>query len=214
MTQGAIERLHRCGVVPVLTIPDIDKAVPLAKALADGGIDVLEITLRTPCALDAIQEIANALPQVCVGAGTVLTPADLEAVLDKGAEFVVTPATSPGLVEALKGCEKLVIPGVFTPSEALSRLEEGFRVQKLFPAAQCGGASFLKAVSSPMKDIRFMPTGGISAATLGDYLALPNVVAAGGSWMASSDDVTDERWADITRIAQDASAIVSKFRST
>lgn len=214
MTEQAdqIARLRRCGVVPVVTIGEVSQAVPMALALAEGGLDVIEVTLRTECALEAIEAICDEIPKVCVGAGTILSEGDVDAASKAGAAFLVTPATPPGLVPALQDFDGLVIPGVSTTTEALSRYDEGFAVQKLFPAELSGGAPFLKAIHAPIPSISFMPTGGVNTGNLPSYLALPNVLAAGGSWLAPKDLMEAGHWAEITRLARDASDRVAAIR--
>ncbi len=207
-----IDRLKRCGVVPVVTIAALESAVPLARALLRGGLDVIEVTLRTPCAIDAICAITSEMPEMFVGVGTILSPADIDAARKAGADFLVTPATPPGLVPALQAFDGLVIPGVSTATEAVSRLDEGFAMQKLFPAELSGGAPFLKALRAPLPAIRFMPTGGVSPDNLADYLALGNVVAAGGSWLTPADLVAAGRWDDISSLARAARERVDALR--
>ena len=208
-----ISRLSRCAVVPVVTIPSVESAVPLAEALLQGGLDVIEVTLRSDCALEAISEIVRSGLEICVGAGTILTPKDVEAAQMAGAEFLVSPGMTPDLVVPLKQFEGLVLPGVSTVSEALSRLEEGFSVQKLFPAELSGGAAFLKAIYAPVPAIRFMPTGGVQLGNLPAYLALPNVIAAGGSWLAPADLVVAGAFEEITRRALEATVLVTSLRT-
>ena len=190
--------LKSAPIVPVLTVARISDAAPLARALVAGGITAAEITLRTDAALDAIRAMKQAAPDLAVGAGTVLTEGDVSAVERAGADFIVTPGTSPALIAALLQTDLIVIPGISSASEAMARLEEGFGVQKFFPAEAAGGAPFLKSLAGPLPQIRFMPTGGISAATAPTYLALPNVVAIGGSWIASNADIAAADWAGIT----------------
>ncbi|MGC6499053.1 MAG: bifunctional 4-hydroxy-2-oxoglutarate aldolase/2-dehydro-3-deoxy-phosphogluconate aldolase [Henriciella sp.] len=197
-------RARKAGIVPVLTISDADKAVPLAKALIDGGLDVLEITLRTPAALEAIHEIASSGLDCIVGAGTIVTETDVQRAEASGAQFLVTPGTPAELVPALKSFSGPVIPGVATASEAMSRLNEGFDVQKFFPAEANGGAPALKALSGPLGQIQFMPTGGVSLDNMANYLSLKTVVAAGGSWLAPVEDIKAENWTAITTRARQA----------
>lgn len=208
-----ISRLSRCAVVPVVTIPSVASAVPLAEALLKGGLDVIEVTLRSDCALEAISEIVRSGLGICVGAGTILTPKDVDAAQMAGAEFLVSPGMTSRLVAPLREFEGLVLPGISTVSEALCRLEEGFTVQKLFPAELSGGAAFLQAIGAPVPGIRFMPTGGVHLGNLPAYLALPNVVAAGGSWLAPADLVVTGQFAEITRRALEATELVTRIRS-
>lgn len=215
MTEQAdqIARLRRCGVVPVVTIHELSQAVPLARALAEGGLDMIEVTLRTECALEAIEAICDDVPEVCVGAGTILSEGDVDAAGKAGAAFLVSPATPPGLVLALQDFDGLVIPGVSTATEALARYDEGFAVQKLFPAELSGGAPFLKAIQAPIPSISFMPTGGVNTNNLASYLTLPNVLAAGGSWLAPKDFMQSGQWREITQLAHEARQLVATIRS-
>ncbi|MAP94958.1 MAG: keto-deoxy-phosphogluconate aldolase [Ponticaulis sp.] len=206
------ERLYRAGVVPVLTIGSVAEAVPLAKALVNGGLDVVEITLRTPCAAEAISEIVKADLGCYVGVGTVLTSADVTLAESTGADFIVTPATPPSLVKPLSEFEGLVIPGVSTPGEALTLNDAGFDLLKFFPAEAAGGAAMLKSLSAPLPGLSFMPTGGIKTANLKSYLSLPNVIAAGGSWISSTDQQAKGDWAAIEATAKSTHQLVSELR--
>ena len=205
-------QLRAAGVVPVLTIERTEDAVPVAKALADGGLRVLEVTLRTACALEAIKEISNSGLDVLVGAGTITCESDVGSALKYGAQFLVTPATPAFLLSELAAFPGLVVPGIATPTEALSLYDHGFDVVKFFPAEPYGGASTLKALSAPLPNISFMPTGGISIEKLPSYLKLPNVAAAGGSWLATPADIQAGNWARITELAQEASDLVKSLR--
>ena len=200
-------RLRTAGVVPVLTISRAEQAVPLARALKAGGLDVLEVTLRTDCALEAIQRMQEADTGCLVGAGTVLNEGDVDAAYKAGADFLVSPGVSPALVPALAEFDGPAIPGVATASEAIARLDEGFSIQKFFPAGPAGGPAFLKALAGPLPGIRFMPTGGVTLSNAQDYLALPNILAVGGSWMASSAMLAEQDWAAITGKAEAAHAL-------
>lgn len=191
-------------VVPVLVVPDVAAAAPLADALAAGGLRIAEVTLRTECGFAVIEAMKAAQPNMIVGAGTVLTREDVEQSLQAGADFLVSPGMSPKLLEALGDHRKMMIPGIATPSEAMSRHEEGFELLKLFPAAVAGGISALKAMAGPLPHLEFMPTGGVSAENANDYLALPNVVAIGGSWIATQADVTEGAWDRVSAKARAA----------
>lgn len=184
-------------LVPVLTVPDAETAVPLALALQAGGLQVLEVTLRTPAALDVIRHMKAATPNLLVGAGTVLGIDDVQRATAAGADFLVTPGTTPSLSAALRDAEVPAVPGVATMSEALQRREEGFELLKLFPAAVVGGAALLKAIGAPVPDLRFIPTGGIAERSMADYLALPNVAAVGGSWFVTQADLEAGAWEQI-----------------
>lgn len=194
----------RAPVVPVLVVGSVDHAAPLAKALLDGGLTIAEVTLRTPVGVRVIEAMKKAAPELLVGAGTVLNGADARSSLDAGADFLVSPGMSPGLLEALGPGRGLMIPGVATASEAMSRYEEGFELLKLFPANIAGGIPALKALGAPLPHLKFMPTGGVSAENAGDYLALPNVFAVGGSWIATRDDAEAGRWDAIVAKAREA----------
>ncbi len=194
----------RAPVVPVLVVPDEALAAPLARALSEGGLTIAEVTLRTPAALRVITAMKRAAPDMIVGAGTVLTGADAQASVDAGADFLVAPGMTPRLYAALGTHRALMIPGVATASEAMARQEEGFDFLKLFPAAVAGGVAALKALGGPLPALRFMPTGGVTSANVGEYLALENVVAVGGSWIATPDDMRKGDWAAITGRARAA----------
>ena len=200
-------RARRAGVVPVLTIEDATRAVALARALAAGGLDVIEVTLRTEAALEAIMAIAASDVDCVIGAGTILSAGDVTAAADAGAGFLVTPGTPQGLVPALTAFDGVVIPGVSTASEAMDLSAAGFDLLKFFPAEPAGGAPFLKALAGPLPHLSFMPTGGIRADTMDGYLALANVVAVGGSWLAPQDEVLAADWDAITQRAREASQI-------
>jgi 2-dehydro-3-deoxyphosphogluconate aldolase/(4S)-4-hydroxy-2-oxoglutarate aldolase len=194
--------VFRTRVLPVIVIDHLAQAVPLAQALLAGGVDAMEITLRTPVALDAISAVARAVPQMCVGAGTVLDAQDLRRVGDAGARFALSPGAGPGLLAAAAAGSLPFIPGVMTASEALAAREHGFGLLKLFPAEQAGGLGFLQALAAPLADLRFCPTGGLTAGNAMDYLALPNVALVGGSWLAPRAALAHGDWATITALAQ------------
>lgn len=202
----AIQKLdaaaRKAPVVPVLVVDSAASAAPLAMALAEAGVMIAEVTLRTADGLKVIEAMRKAAPGLIVGAGTVLTGRDVEAALNAGAEFLVSPGMSPGLRAALGGREHLMIPGVATASEAMARSEEGFQRLKLFPAAIAGGVPALKALAGPLPHLKFMPTGGITEGEVSSYLAQPNVFAVGGSWIAGQADIAAGNWAEITATAQ------------
>lgn len=208
MTAVTIEDVCRIApVVPVLVIDDLEKAVPLAKALVAGGLRALEITLRTPVALDAIRMIADAVPDAVVGVGTLMSADDVTASVKAGARFGVSPGLSARILDAAEEAGMPMLPGVATPSEAMAAAERGLRILKFFPAEANGGAPVLKAWASPLADLRFCPTGGIVAATAPDYLALPNVICVGGSWVAPKQAVEQGDWSAITGLAAAASTL-------
>lgn len=189
-------------VVPVVVIDDAADAVPIARALADGGVPMIELTLRTPCALEAIERIADEVPDITVGAGTIVEPGQAAQAAAAGARFLVSPGATESLLKAMTDTELPHLPGAATVSEVLLLLERGYREMKFFPAEAAGGTRFLASVHSPVPAARFCPTGGISVATAPDYLALPNVGCVGGSWLTPADAVQTRDWARITRLAQ------------
>ncbi|RXZ44404.1 bifunctional 4-hydroxy-2-oxoglutarate aldolase/2-dehydro-3-deoxy-phosphogluconate aldolase [Crenobacter cavernae] len=194
-------------VVPVIVLTDAGVAPELGAALVAGGIKVLEVTLRTKAALAAIRRLREEVPDAIVGAGTVRNRAHLEAALEAGAQFAVSPGLTPELAAAARGTRVPFIPGVATPSEAMRAEDEGFSVQKLFPAESVGGIKLLQAMASPLPELRFCPTGGIHAGNAGAYLALPNVLAVGGSWLTPEPLIAARDWAAITRLAAEAAAL-------
>ena len=190
-------RLRENPIIPVLAVPSIDHAEELALALFRGGLKHIEVTLRTECALEAMKAMKQAAPELCIGMGTVLSDGDVDASLNAGAEFLVTPGTSPRLRDALISQDCPVMVGVATATEVMSRLEEGFGILKFFPAEQYGGASTLKSFSGPLKHAQFCPTGGVTLEKIPDYLALANVVAVGGTWIATTELIENKNWEKI-----------------
>lgn len=200
-TQPELRRLlSLVPVLPVLVIDDAELAVPLAKALLDGGLNVLEVTLRTPAALEAISRMAT-VPGVVVGAGTVTRPADVAAAQAAGARFGVSPGATPRLLEAARDAGLPFLPGVATASEAMAARDAGYDTLKFFPAVPAGGAALLKALGGPLPDLAFCPTGGIDAGNFKTFRALPNVLCVGGSWVAPAEALARRDWAAITRLA-------------
>ncbi len=193
---------RKAPVVPVIVVDTARQAAPLARALVRAGVTIAEVTLRTPAGLDAISVMRAEAPELLVGAGTVLSGKDADDAVAAGAEFLVSPGMSPSLRASLRGREHLMIPGIATASEAMARHEEGFERLKLFPASIAGGAPALKALGGPLPHLRFMPTGGISESEVKTYLALPNVFAIGGSWIASQADIAAGNWGRIEEIAR------------
>lgn len=191
-------------VVPVVVLDDVEAAAPVARALVDGGIRVIELTLRTPVALEAIERIAAEVPEIVVGAGTVVDPDQAKAAAAAGSQFLVSPGVTPGLLDAMVDTGLPVLPGCATISEAMALRERGITEVKFFPAQASGGAAFLAAVHGPLPDIRFCPTGGITPTNAPDYLALPNVGCVGGSWLTPADAVRDGDWQRITALASAA----------
>jgi len=201
------ELLVLSPVIPVLTIEHAEHAVPLARALLDGGIGVVEITLRTEAAMAAMAAIIAELPAMVVGAGTVLTAAQYKSVADLGAQFVVSPGSSPSVLQAAAASRTPFLPGAATPTDVLHLLEAGYRLQKFFPAEPAGGIPMLKSIGAPITDVRFCPTGGITLASAADYLALPNVICVGGSWLTPADALRTSDWRRITTLAAEAAAL-------
>lgn len=191
-------------VIPVIVIEDVAAAVPMARALVAGGLKAIEITLRTPVALDAIKAVAEEVEGAVVGAGTILTRDDFHRAEDAGAKFIVSPGTTLELLEVARKSKVPLLPGAVTASEVMSLREEGFTVMKFFPAEQSGGAAFLKSLASPLAGTLFCPTGGISPENARDYLSLPNVVCVGGSWVTPKDLVANGDWDGITALARAA----------
>ena len=202
-----ISLLSVVPVVPVVVIDDLAHAVPVARALVAGGLPVIELTLRTPVALDAIRAIADEVPDILIGAGTIVTPAQAEQARAAGAQFLVSPGATPSLLEAMKDTQLPFLPGTATVSEVLAVLEAGISELKFFPAEASGGAAFLKSIASPVPAARFCPTGGITAATAASYLALPNVGCVGGSWLTPADALASGSWGRIESLAREASAL-------
>jgi 2-dehydro-3-deoxyphosphogluconate aldolase/(4S)-4-hydroxy-2-oxoglutarate aldolase len=194
-------------VVPVVVIEDRAHAVPLARALLAGGVPVIEVTLRSDAALDAVRAIAAEVPGMVVGAGTVCSAAQAEAAVAAGAQFLVSPGSTDGLLDALAERAVPFLAGVATPSEMLRLLERGITEAKLFPASAVGGTALLKAVAGPLPQLRFCPTGGISAASAPEYLALPNVGCVGGSWLAPADALAAGDWDRITGLAAETAKL-------
>lgn len=191
-------------VIPVLLIEKKEHAVPLARALAKGGLPAIEITLRTTAALYAIKAVANEVPEAIVGAGTILSEKNYHDAVTAGSRFIVSPGVTRNILDAANDSDVPLLPAAITPSEMLKLRDEGYRYLKFFPAEQSGGAAFLKAMSSPLSDLSFCPTGGISLANANNYLSLANVICVGGSWVAPQHLVEAGDWDAITQLASDA----------
>jgi 2-dehydro-3-deoxyphosphogluconate aldolase/(4S)-4-hydroxy-2-oxoglutarate aldolase len=206
-TMSIAEILRLSPVMPVVTIEDAGTAVDLARALVRGGIRVIEVTLRTPQALSAIEAIAAQVPEICVGAGTVMSPEDLDLVARAGAAFAISPGATRELLAAAANFRIPYLPGVATGSELMSALAAGYSYFKLFPANVAGGLGALKAFQGPFPEARFCPTGGVTPQTAGSYLELPNVLCVGGSWIAPADTVKARDWGRIEALAREAAAL-------
>jgi 2-dehydro-3-deoxyphosphogluconate aldolase / (4S)-4-hydroxy-2-oxoglutarate aldolase len=198
--------LSLAPVIPVIVLNDIAKARPLAEALVAGGLPVLEVTLRTPHALQIIEEMAK-VPNSIVGSGTVRSPLQMSHSVDAGCQFMVSPGASPRLLEAAEDVAIPLLPGIGTPTEAMTASEHGYSFLKFFPAEALGGAPVLKAFASPLADIMFCPTGGIDLAKAKTYLALPNVICVGGSWVMPQDAIESGDWKRIEGLAREAAAL-------
>ncbi|WP_439497172.1 bifunctional 4-hydroxy-2-oxoglutarate aldolase/2-dehydro-3-deoxy-phosphogluconate aldolase [Bosea sp. (in: a-proteobacteria)] len=207
-----IERLRACGVVPVVVIDDAHVAVPLARALLAGGIDVIEVTLRRPAALNALETIAREVPEILAVAGTVVTPAQVADVQQAGAQAVVSPGFSEAVDDAMRAAGLPWLPGVATASDCMRAVSTGRLTCKFFPAEQAGGTATLKALSGPFPQLRFCPTGGVSLGNLADYLALKQVICVGGSWLVPADAIANRDWARVTQLAREASEKVAIIR--
>jgi 2-dehydro-3-deoxyphosphogluconate aldolase / (4S)-4-hydroxy-2-oxoglutarate aldolase len=203
----ALDVMRDARVIPVIVLSDIAHAVPLARALVAGGIRMLEVTLRTPVALQCIERIAKEVPDAVVGAGTVRSSADAQSAAQAGARFAVSPGFTNVVGQACKDAGLALLPGVATGSEIMMAQEAGYNQLKFFPAMQAGGPAMLKAWSGPFFDVQFCPTGGVSAANATEFLALPNVVCVGGSWLTPADAIATGNWAQITALAQAAAAL-------
>ncbi|MFD3926383.1 bifunctional 4-hydroxy-2-oxoglutarate aldolase/2-dehydro-3-deoxy-phosphogluconate aldolase [Streptomyces sp. NPDC058614] len=199
--------LDLAPVVPVVVVTDAADAVPLARALVAGGLRAIEVTLRTPAALDAIRAVAAEVPDAVVGAGTVLSPAQVDQCVSAGARFLVSPGWTDVLLAAMEGSGVPFLPGVSTTSEVVALLERGVREMKFFPAEAAGGTAYLKSLAGPLPQARFCPTGGIGPVSAREYLALPNVGCVGGSWMLPEDAVAARDWGRIESLARDAAAL-------
>jgi len=206
-TETLLAYARLAPVIPVVTIEDARHSIDLAQALVEGGLRVVEVTLRTPAALDAIAAIAKAVPEAVVAAGTVVSGSQIAEVVDAGAKFIVTPGTPTRLAEALAEAAIPVMPGCATVAEAMTLMSLGFKALKFFPAAASGGAAWLRALHGPLPDAAFCPTGGIDLAHAPTYLALPNVICVGGTWVAPAAAIRDGDFATIGRLASEAAAL-------
>ena len=212
--QNTAEQLLRAaGILPVVTVHSLDEARRVSAALLEGGLPAIELTLRTPVAMDALAMLKRELPDIKIGAGTVLTDTQLQQAIDAGADFIVTPGTPPALADALARAPLPVVPGAATPTELLALMARGFRVCKLFPATAVGGLAMLKGLAGPLADLKLCPTGGIGESTAAEYLAQPNVVCIGGSWMVPKDWLANGEWDKVRESAAKAADIVRGIRN-
>ncbi|UOS58359.1 bifunctional 4-hydroxy-2-oxoglutarate aldolase/2-dehydro-3-deoxy-phosphogluconate aldolase [Helicobacter pylori] len=207
MQDKIIEVLQISPIVPVVVIEDIKDAVPLAQSLIEGGIHIIEVTLRSSCALEAIELIAKNVPKMRVGAGTILNPTQLEQAQNRGAEFLISPGLTIKLLEYAKKKDMPLIPGVSSSSEVMQALELGYSALKFFPAEYCGGVKLLDAFNGPFKGVKFCPTGGISADNMHSYLNLENVLCVGGSWLTPKNLIQNKEWDKITEICKRSLAL-------
>jgi 2-dehydro-3-deoxyphosphogluconate aldolase/(4S)-4-hydroxy-2-oxoglutarate aldolase len=208
--RAAVDLLREARILPIVTADSVEQALAVSRALLDGGLPAIELTLRTPAALPALAAIKRELPGVRVGAGTVLDARQLADAQAAGADFIVTPGTTPALRAALAACPLPVIAGVATPSEAMVLRDLGFRVAKLFPAAAVGGLAMLQSLRGPLADMQFCPTGGIGEQDAADYLALDNVACIGGSWMVPKAWLQASDWTRVRDSAARARAIIDR----
>ncbi|AHA88745.1 4-Hydroxy-2-oxoglutarate aldolase [Helicobacter pylori BM012A] len=207
MQDKIIEVLQISPIVPVVVVEDIKDAVPLAQSLVEGGIPIIEVTLRSSCALEAIELIAKNVPKMRVGAGTILNPTQLEQAQNRGAEFLISPGLTIKLLEHAKKKDMPLIPGVSSSSEVMQALEWGYNALKFFPAEYCGGVKLLNAFNGPFKGVKFCPTGGISTDNMRSYLNLENVLCVGGSWLTPKNLIQNKEWDKITEICKRALAL-------
>ena len=204
---NALDVMRTGPVIPVIVIDRLEDAVPLARALVEGGVRVLEVTLRTPAGLKAIEAIAREVEGALVGVGTITRPQDFTDAASAGAVFGVSPGLTPALIDAALASGMPLLPGVMTPSDVIAARSAGFSELKLFPAQQAGGLGMLKALGGPFPDVTFCPTGGVTLQSAPELLALPNVACVGGSWLTPKDAVQGGDWARITRLAREAAAL-------
>lgn len=193
-------------VIPVVTTDDPENAVPLARALVAGGVKIIELTLRTDSALESLKLIAEEVPEILVGAGTILTPGQADAAVQAGAQFLVSPGVTPALLTSMLSLDVPVLPGVATAGEVMAVMEAGLDAMKFFPAGPAGGPSYLAAIGAPIPQVQFCPTGGVTQATAPDYLKLPNVACVGGSWLTPADAIAAKDWNRISRLAGEATS--------
>ncbi|MEP7340040.1 MAG: bifunctional 4-hydroxy-2-oxoglutarate aldolase/2-dehydro-3-deoxy-phosphogluconate aldolase [Acidobacteriota bacterium] len=207
-----VEHVRQIGIIPVVSLPKLGHALPLAESLLEGGLACAEITFRTAAAAEAIEQISKRFPELLLGAGTVLTTEQAQRAMDCGAQFLVSPGTNPVTVDYCLAKGLTIFPGVCTPTEVEMNLAKGVEVLKFFPAEPAGGANFLKAICAPYKQVQFIPTGGIDVKNIGQYLALPQVVACGGSWMVKPEWFEAGEFEKVKQLASEAVALVRSLR--
>lgn len=207
------EKIAQLGVVPVVVLEDAKDAVPLAKALCEGGLPCAEVTFRTAAAQESIRQMSSAYPEMLVGAGTVLTTEQVDRAMEAGAKFIVSPGFDPEIVDYCLAKEIPVFPGCITPSEVAQAVKRGLRVVKFFPAEQFGGVATIKALAAPYVGLKFMPTGGVSAKNLKDYLSCKSIVACGGSWMVKGDMIKAGEFDKICELTKEAVALAQEVRA-
>jgi 2-dehydro-3-deoxyphosphogluconate aldolase/(4S)-4-hydroxy-2-oxoglutarate aldolase len=207
-----IDRLRQMGIIPVVSIPRLEHALPLAESLLEGGLPCAEVTFRTAAAAESMTEIRARFPEIFLGAGTVLTTEQAETAINSGAQFIVSPGTNPAVVDYCLAKGVTIFPGVCTPTEIEMALAKGVDVLKFFPAEPMGGVGLLKAICAPYRQVRFIPTGGIDQKNLGEYLALTEVVACGGSWMVRPELMNAGEFDRIRQLVKEAVALVDELR--
>jgi len=211
-TQKAESLLRAAGILPVVTVNSLDEARKVSQALLEGGLPAIELTLRTPVAMEALAMLKRELPDIVIGAGTVLTVDQMKQSIDAGADFLVTPGTTAEMASALAQAEIPVVPGAASPTELLTLMAHGFRVCKLFPANAVGGLAMVKGLAGPLSELKLCPTGGIGEDIAADYLSQPNVVCIGGSWMVPKDWLAKGEWDKVRESSAKAAAIVKRVR--
>ena len=204
--------IENCGVIPVVVLEDAANAVPLAKSLLAGGINICEITFRTAAAEEAIRQIALNVPDMIVGAGTVITKEQAKAAIDAGAKFIVSPGSDLEVIRYAKELGVYMLPGAVTPTEVMQLIKEDIKVVKFFPAENYGGLKTIKAISAPFPNIKFVPTGGVSLSNLTAYLEFDKIAAVGGSWLCTKDLITNGKWDEITKLSKEAMDIFRTVR--
>ena len=204
--------IENCGIIPVVVLDDVSNAVPLAKALLAGGINICEITFRSAAAEESIRQIALNVPEMIVGAGTVITKEQLKAATDAGAKFIVSPGSDLEVIRYAKELGVYMLPGAVTPTEIMQLIKEDIKVVKFFPAENYGGLKTIKALSAPFPNIKFVPTGGVSLSNLTAYLEFDKIAAVGGSWLCTKDLIKDGKWDEITKLSKEAMDIFKSVR--